>query len=167
VWDAGSNFQKSTFFLDIFCFPGYICVLIFIKSKYIFNIMKKLPVILLFVILTFTLNAQTSTGISFIHTVTRSNLKINYTVIDNPNLNNNPGAVFFISTTREHGVGETSHIGTWYDGSTNKWTIYEGDPVKTLKINSTYTVFIPVVGTTYFNMLLMIPFKSPILNTGC
>jgi sorbitol-specific phosphotransferase system component IIA len=129
--------------------------------------MKKLLIISSFVILAFALNAQTNNGISFIHRVTPSNLTNNHSEIDNPNLNNNPGAVFFISKTLQNGASETSHVGILYDGSTNKWTLYDENPGDKLKINSTYTVFIPPAETTYFNMLLLIPFKSLVLTTGC
>jgi len=118
--------------------------------------MKKLLILLPFVVLSFTLNAQSSKGNS-----------ITYTVIDNPQLNNNPGAVFFVSRTQDNRAFEASPVRIWYDGSTNKWTLYDESPVDNKNINSTYDVFIPASGTTYFNMLLSIPFLSPVVKTGC
>lgn len=129
--------------------------------------MKKLPILLSFVIMSITLNAQDFFGNSTTQPVTSSKTTYSYTVIDNPELNNNPGAVFFVSRTQDNRALETSPARIWYDGSTNKWTLYDESAVDKKNSNSTYHVFIPSPGTTYFNMLLSIPFISPVVKTGC
>lgn len=92
----------------------------------------------------------THNGTAGSHVVTSGNLFYNFTLIDDPLLNNNPLAVFFISKTWELGVYDLAHVGIWYSESDGKWTIYNEDNTGTLQLNSTYNYFIPDVGTTFF-----------------
>lgn len=89
-------------------------------------------------------------GTSFSHTVTVANSSSNWSDIDNPLLNNNPAAVFFISKTWENGVYDTAHVGIWYDAYNSKWSVYNEDWLKTLQINSTYNIFVPDAATSFY-----------------
>jgi len=84
------------------------------------------------------------------HQVTPGNLFFNYTLIDNPLLNNNPSAVFFLTKTWEFGVYDVAHGGVWYSQGDSKWTIYNEDNLGTLQLNSSYNYFIPDAGSTFF-----------------
>ena len=64
-----------------------------------------------------------------LHTATASNIISNWTVIDNPSLNGNPNAIFFITQNWNPpgggGIYNNSPIGVWYDGS--NWAIFNED----------------------------------------
>ena len=95
------------------------------------------------------LNAKVN-GTAFTHTVTGANSIDNVSLIDNSLLNDNPDAVFFISKTWDNGVYDTAHVGIWYDQTDLKWTVYNEDGFTPLEVNSTYNIFIPEAGTSYF-----------------
>ncbi|MBM3404155.1 MAG: T9SS type A sorting domain-containing protein [Bacteroidetes bacterium] len=97
----------------------------------------------------FVLNAKNN-GTAFTHTVTVANTVLNWTVIDHPSLNNNPNAVFFVTKTWENSIYDVSHVGVWYDAVSNKWTIYDEDPLNALGLDLTFNIFIPNSGTTFF-----------------
>ncbi len=65
-------------------------------------------------------------------------------------LNGHPEAVFFISKSWENSVYELAHVGIWYSQSASKWSIYNEDGATAPELNSTYNIFIPDAGTTYF-----------------
>ncbi|MCX6287563.1 MAG: T9SS type A sorting domain-containing protein [Bacteroidetes bacterium] len=89
-------------------------------------------------------------GTAFTHTVTTGNSVLNWSVIDNSALNNNPNAVFFITKTWDNGVYDTAHVGVWYDQSLSKWTVYNENSGGILELNSTYNIFVPNTGTSCF-----------------
>jgi hypothetical protein len=95
------------------------------------------------------LNPQTN-GTSFKHTVTVANSSVNWSDIDNPLLNNNPNAVFFISKSWANGVYDDAHVGIFYDGFKSKWAVYNENNSGTLKINSTYNIFVPDASTSFY-----------------
>jgi hypothetical protein len=95
------------------------------------------------------LNAKAN-GSAFTHTVTLANTILNWSLIDNALLNNNPTAVFFISKSWDNGVYDTAHVGIWYDQSNAKWSVYNENGSTALKPNSTYNIFVPNAGTSYF-----------------
>jgi hypothetical protein len=114
------------------------------------------------------LNPQTN-GNSFSHTVTVANSYYNLSDIDDPALNNNPSALFFISKTWENGVYDTAHVGILYDTGNSKWSVYNEDGSTPLKINSTYNIFIPDAGTSCFkhtaiNNYYITYLDNPMLN---
>lgn len=114
------------------------------------------------------LNPKTN-GASFSHTVTPANSTLNWSDIDNPLLNNNPTAVFFISKSWANGVYDTAHVGIWYDSGHSKWAIYNEDWTNTLQINSTYNIFVPAAGTSYYkhvatNNYYITYLDNPLLN---
>ena len=99
------------------------------------------------------LNANTN-GAGFTHTVTSASMIENVSEIDNPALNGHPEKVFFITKTWVNGVYDTVHVGVWYDVADAKWTIYnEAGSPHTLKLNSTYNIFVPDAGTSYFQQI--------------
>jgi len=89
-------------------------------------------------------------GTSFIHTVTVANSLANWSDIDNPLLNNNPSAVFFISKTWDNGIYDVAHVGIWYDSGNSKWSVYNEDGFNPLQINSTYNIFVPAAATSFY-----------------
>ena len=95
------------------------------------------------------LNPQVN-GTSFMHTVTVANSIGNWSDIDNPLLNNNPSAVFFISKTWATGVYDTHHVGIWYDSGNSKWSVYDEDGTTPLEINGSYNIFIPDDATSFY-----------------
>jgi len=95
------------------------------------------------------LNPKTN-GTSFSFTVTAANTSQYWADIDNPLLNSTPSAIFFISKTWANGVYETAHVGIWYDSFSAKWAIYNEDGATPLALNSTYNIFIPAAGTSFF-----------------
>lgn len=95
------------------------------------------------------LNPQVN-GNSFRHTVTVDNSANNGSNIDNPLLNGNPNAVFFLTKTWDNGVYDTAHVGIWYNSARSKWAIYNENYTGTLQLNSTYNIFIPDAGTSFF-----------------
>jgi hypothetical protein len=95
------------------------------------------------------LNANTN-GTGFAHTVTSENLIENFTIIDNPLLNDHPEKIFFITKIWTNGVYDTAHVGVWYDAAEGKWTIYnESGYPSILELNSVYNIFVPDEGTSY------------------
>jgi hypothetical protein len=114
------------------------------------------------------LNPKTN-GTSFTHTVTVANSSGNWSDIDNPVLNNNASAIFFITKTWDNGVYDTAHVGIWYDAFTSKWAVYNEDATNPLQINSTYNIFIPDAGTSFFkststSTLYFTELDDPLLN---
>ena len=63
---------------------------------------------------------------AFLHTTTASNISSNYTIIDNPLLNNNPDARILIQPRYVTGRID-KNVGLWYSSSQNKWTIFNED----------------------------------------
>jgi hypothetical protein len=95
------------------------------------------------------LNPQAN-GTSFMHTVTVANSIGNWSDIDDPLLNNNPSAVFFISKTWANGIYDTHHIGIWYDTGNSKWSVYNELSSVPLEINGTYNIFVPAAATSFY-----------------
>jgi hypothetical protein len=95
------------------------------------------------------LNPQAN-GTSFMHTVTVANSISNWSDIDNPLLNNNPSAVFFISKTWANDVYDTHHVGIWYDTGNSKWSVYNELASTPLEINGTYNIFVPAAATSFY-----------------
>jgi len=95
------------------------------------------------------LNARQN-GTGMVHTVTAENSVNNWSLIDNPLLNNNPNAIFFITKTWTNGIYDSSHVGIWYSESAARWSVYNEDGFTPLQLNSTYNIFIPNAGTTWF-----------------
>jgi hypothetical protein len=89
-------------------------------------------------------------GTSFMHTVTVANSTGNWSDIDNPLLNNNPSAVFFISKSWANGVYDSHHIGIWYDTFNSKWSVYNELSTTPLEINGTYNIFVPAAASSYY-----------------
>jgi hypothetical protein len=84
-----------------------------------------------------------SQGIKFVHTATVANISSNWTVIDNPMLNGNPDAIFFITQNWNpsggSGVYNNSPTGVWYDGS--NWAIFNQD-IAPMPEGADFNVFI-------------------------
>ena len=100
--------------------------------------------------LAFNVLNPTTNGTSFSFTVTTANTILNWSDIDNSLLNGNPNAVFFISKSWNNGVYDTAHVGIWYNAANSKWSVYNEDGLTALKVNSTYNIFVPSPGTSYF-----------------
>ena len=93
-----------------------------------------------------------SQGDKFIHVADSTNINENYTLIDNPNLNGNPDAIFLVTANWNPGgtggVYNTSAIGVWYDVNTAKWGIFNQD-LSPMPEGAAFNVFIPS-GGDYF-----------------
>ncbi len=90
-------------------------------------------------------------GSKFVHTATVANSSGTYTVIDNPALNGNPNAVFFVTQNWNpsggSGVYNNSAIGVWYTGS--NWAIFDQD-LSPIPEGADFNVFIPFAGSGSF-----------------
>lgn len=62
----------------------------------------------------------------FVHTATPSTIVSNWTAIDHPLLNNNPGALLSV-TQRNTGVANNHHIGVFYSYAYQKWAVFNQD----------------------------------------
>ncbi len=68
----------------------------------------------------------------FVHTATANNTSNHFTYINNPDANNNPDAIIFITQIwnpggTANGVYNNHHVGVQYRTSNNKWVIYNED----------------------------------------
>ena len=92
----------------------------------------------------------------FVHTATAGNTVLNWTDIDHPLTNVNPGAI--ILTTQNYnpgGVGGTYNnhpIGVWYDGARDKWAVFNQDNV-VMPLSSAYNVFV-IIPNLYLPIVL-------------
>ncbi len=62
---------------------------------------------------------------AFVWRSAAGNISGNITVIDHPDLNNNPGAILVVSHSYDGDY--VPAIGVWYSNSRNRWTIYNED----------------------------------------
>lgn len=83
---------------------------------------------------------------SFVHTSTGGNTTGNYTNINNGLLNNNPDAIVFVTANWNPGGGSgvynTSPLGVWYNGSANKWSIFN-QTLEAMPTGMSFNVLIP------------------------
>lgn len=89
-------------------------------------------------------------GTTFVHTVNSANVTGGYlSTIDNPALNNNPNAIFFITKNFDGTTYDNSNLGIWYNTSSNKWTIYnESSAGSLITLGLTITVYVPNTNAT-------------------
>lgn len=69
------------------------------------------------------------TGSRFVHLATAENTVLDFTIIDNVYLNNNPSARFMVTQSWTYGGNDTNvyndnPIGVWYSLEESKWTIF-------------------------------------------
>lgn len=91
----------------------------------------------------YALPASSPYGI-FVQNVTSTNTLAGYiTVIDNPNLNDNPSANILVTQSWNpaggSGVYNNHAFGVWYDSALGKWTIYNEDRTN-LPVNASFNV---------------------------
>lgn len=83
---------------------------------------------------------------SFIHTSTAGNTSSNYTNINNPLINNNPDAIIFVTVNWNPGGGSgvynTSPIGVWYNGSADRWSIFNQN-LSAMPTGMSFNILIP------------------------
>lgn len=81
---------------------------------------------------------------SFIHTAVSGSIQGSTTKIDHPALNNNPGAIIYVTQNwnggGSSGVYNTQNVSTYYNGT--QWTIYNEDNAVVMVENSKYNVYI-------------------------
>jgi len=103
-----------------------------------------------------------SQGDKFIHIADSTNIIQNYTLIDNPNLNGNPNAIFLVTANWNPGgtggVYNTSPIGVWYDAGTAKWGIFNQD-LAPMPEGAAFNIFIPSGGDYFVHTVT--PSNSP------
>jgi predicted heme/steroid binding protein len=79
----------------------------------------------------------------FVHTATGANIISNWTVIDNPSLNGNADAIFFVTQNwNPSGVGgvyDASPIGVWYDGS--NWSVFDQD-LSDMPLGASFNIYL-------------------------
>ena len=102
-------------------------------------------------------NADESTGaITFTHTATEENSRDNYTYLDHPRLDGDPGAVVLatVSQDGEDGGSTTAEaydhtIGVWYESTDrNKWAIFNQD-LAAMPAGTTFEVAIPPASESF------------------
>ena len=92
----------------------------------------------------------------FVHTATAGNTVLNWTNIDHPLTNVNPGAI--ILTTQNWnpgGIGGTYNnhpIGVWYDGFEDKWAVFNQDTIA-MPLSSAYNVLV-IIPKVYLPLIL-------------
>jgi hypothetical protein len=93
-----------------------------------------------------------STTCAFVHQTIAANITGNYTIIDHPHCNNQPGALLFVTHNfNPSGQGFTydnNALGVFYKTSEpnlNKWGIYHEDENQ------------PMLAGRYYNVLIIIP----------
>ncbi len=92
-------------------------------------------------------------GVQFVHTATAANIVSNWTLIDHPLTNGNPNAIVMV--TQNWNPGGTSGtyndhaIGVWYDGSAQKWSVFNQDRVS-MPTGASFNVVIPPSGADVF-----------------
>ena len=81
---------------------------------------------------------------AYVHTATVGNLLQNVTYLDNPALNGNPNAIFFVD--QNYGplsVYNDQSIGIWYDVFESKWGIFNQDYNVNMPEGASFNVLIP------------------------
>jgi hypothetical protein len=85
----------------------------------------------------------------FVHTATAGNIISNWTVIDNPELNSNPNAIFFVTQNWNPGgtggIYNDAEIGVWYDGS--KWAVFNQN-LAAMPEGASFNVYLASDGVT-------------------
>lgn len=92
----------------------------------------------LFICLLLTVNffAQDKT---YVHEATAANIQNNWTIIDHPDLNNNPNANIVFSHLF-NGTLNNNINGLWYNGT--RWTIYNEDFNVDMEVGTAFVIFI-------------------------
>ena len=83
---------------------------------------------------------------AFIHTANSSNILNNWTFIDHPELNNRPGAIFFVTQLRG-GVYNTAPVGVLYDDFSGQWAIFNED-ASPMPVNAKFNVYLAISSVT-------------------
>ena len=98
-----------------------------------------------------TISPPSSLGTQFVHVATAANSVLDYTTIDNPLTNGNPGAILIVTPNwNPGGVGGTYNnhpIGVYYFGG--KWTIFNQD-LAPIPVGAAFNVIIPTSGAGVF-----------------
>lgn len=81
---------------------------------------------------------------SFSHKATKTTITNNYTIIDNPALNNNPNVEVLV-TQNWKSTYNTNSIGVWYTGS--KWSVYNQNK-KAMPVGTNFNIFITSKSST-------------------
>ena len=77
---------------------------------------------------------------AFVHTANSANILNNWTFIDHPELNNRPGAIFFVTQLRE-GVYNDAPVGVLYDNFSGLWAIFNED-ASPMPANAKFNVYL-------------------------
>ena len=99
-----------------------------LMMKWILLQNKKILIALFMGLFFFSIKFNFAQDRGFVHTTSASNILNNVTLIDSPELNNNP-EVFFLFCQRYLGNDNNNPTGIWYDGS--RWAIFNenGAPI--------------------------------------
>ena len=80
----------------------------------------------------------------YVHTTTSANTSGNFTLIDNPDTNNNPNAIVFVTANWNPGGTYTAfdnhQVGVWYDAWAGKWSIFNEDSAS-MPIGASFNVY--------------------------
>ncbi len=92
-------------------------------------------------------------GVHFVHVASTDNIYANWTYLDHPLLNDNPGAVFLATQNFNpkglSGTYNAKAIGVWYDDSKSKWGIFNQDETA-MPEKAAFNIHIPVEDSTVF-----------------
>jgi hypothetical protein len=82
----------------------------------------------------------------YVHTTNDANTFGDYTLLENPTINNNPNALVFVTANWNPGGTSTNfdnhQTGVWYDSSQGKWAIFNEDQAP-MPIGASFNVFTP------------------------
>ena len=86
----------------------------------------------------------------FVQTAIAGNTAANVTYIDNPLTNGNPNAILFVTPNYDPGgvcpcMHDSHPIGVYYDGSPNKWGVFNQDHAA-MPLNASFNVFVLTAG---------------------
>ncbi|MCR9247225.1 MAG: hypothetical protein NXI31_19505 [bacterium] len=85
---------------------------------------------------------------TFVHRATTANITSNWTTLDHPDLNDEPGAVFLVQP-RATLSSTGSDIGVWYNLLSDRWTIFHQDQ-SPMAIDENFLVVLPNSGAVQF-----------------
>ncbi|GER57972.1 T9SS type A sorting domain-containing protein [Patiriisocius marinus] len=86
----------------------------------------------------------------FVHTATSENINGNFTIIDHPDLNENPNACLtYNHYFNPEGVYNNNIDGLWYNSGASKWTIYNENFSEVMVENASFAIYIADEGKCF------------------
>ena len=93
-----------------------------------------------------TANVPAANSAAFVHRATDANSRGDYTYLDHPRVNGDPGAVVLAVAAPDRGSAKDGHykhnIGVWYEPQKRRWAIFNQDRAA-VPAGSTFKVVVP------------------------